>query len=174
MATLFFVWHNSLTQLKWFISQIGWGESDDKTKLHEDVLHHAITDAVNDTTCFLTNPQLARLASYKTFCAAGRGKNPCLGDSGKKIKTWRLQKIYFPAHRFRNVRQDCWCLVAERNHCCRSHQSWRMRYRFFHNLHWRLQILRLGHRSYRHSSSFGLKNWGIPNFRNPADFKYYH
>lgn len=62
---------------------VGYGRSEDQTKIHENIPKVIQLPIHSQETCFLSQPTLAKLASPRTFCA-GKGDNTgvCSGDSG--------------------------------------------------------------------------------------------
>lgn len=67
-----------------FFSQTGWGRKDSYI-MFEPIIQYARMEAVNDTECFHTNPELTKFASNRTFCADGKGNGPCFCDTGKTL-----------------------------------------------------------------------------------------
>lgn len=62
---------------------IGWGKSDDTTKLHEKLPKLAELPMHSNEDCFLETPKLAEISSRRTFCAGLKnGTGVCFGDSG--------------------------------------------------------------------------------------------
>lgn len=76
---------------------MGWGKGDSDAN-HEDVPRQALIRSVNDSYCFLNNPELGEIYSHRTFCAKGQGAGPCTGDNGggfyvKFSGLWTLRGI---------------------------------------------------------------------------------
>lgn len=62
---------------------VGWGESEDKTKNHENLPTLIQVLFKTNEQCFLTTKTLVDLSSIRTFCAGSRnGSGVCSGDSG--------------------------------------------------------------------------------------------
>lgn len=64
----------------------GWGESEDKTKEHENIPRQLKLPIVSNEDCFIESYALAQIASKRTICAGARDKRgPCRGDSGSGL-----------------------------------------------------------------------------------------
>jgi len=65
---------------------VGFGRSEDKTKIHENIPKMLETPIHSNEDCFLENHVLATLSSKRTFCAGtGTGIGVCKGDSGSGL-----------------------------------------------------------------------------------------
>lgn len=61
----------------------GWGESEDKTKIHENLPRQITAPIHSHGKCLAGKPKIAELSSDRTFCAGLRnGTGVCRGDSG--------------------------------------------------------------------------------------------
>lgn len=59
----------------------GWGLNENGTRGNEPA--EVRMPIVGNDKCLVQNPNLARISSFKTFCAGSRnGSGPCTGDSG--------------------------------------------------------------------------------------------
>lgn len=65
---------------------VGWGRSENKEKLQEEMPKRLQVQSVTNEKCFLDYFQFAVISSKRTFCAGVENAGPCLGDSGKKIR----------------------------------------------------------------------------------------
>jgi secreted trypsin-like serine protease len=62
---------------------VGYGKSEDETKIHENIPKMLSSQIHSNPHCFLDNRALARISSGRTFCGGpGRGIGVCRGDSG--------------------------------------------------------------------------------------------
>lgn len=62
---------------------VGYGKSEDTTKIHENIPKIIVTPIHENADCFLKNHFLATLSSRRTFCGGtGTGIGVCNGDSG--------------------------------------------------------------------------------------------
>jgi secreted trypsin-like serine protease len=62
---------------------IGYGKSEDETKVHENIPKIIDIPIHRNEDCFLNNYLLAKLSSRRTFCGGtGTGVGVCNGDSG--------------------------------------------------------------------------------------------
>lgn len=62
---------------------VGYGKSQDQTKVHENIPKIINMPIQRNEDCFLKNHVLARFSSQRTFCAGtGNGIGVCNGDSG--------------------------------------------------------------------------------------------
>lgn len=62
---------------------VGYGKSEDFTKKYENIPKKIEVPIHKQDKCFLTQPNLARLSSTRTFCAGSSdGNGVCSGDSG--------------------------------------------------------------------------------------------
>lgn len=63
---------------------IGWGKSEKSEDSHDLRPSKIVVPSVDSTECFTKFPQLAQIASNRTFCGGfdSQGKAPCSGDSG--------------------------------------------------------------------------------------------
>ena len=65
---------------------VGFGKSEDETKIHENIPKILETPIHKNEDCFLTNKELTSLSSRRTFCAgSGNGTGVCNGDSGSGL-----------------------------------------------------------------------------------------
>ncbi|XP_070504864.1 uncharacterized protein [Chironomus tepperi] len=65
---------------------VGFGKSEDETKIHENIPKVLETPIHSNEDCFLVKSELANLSSKKTFCAGtGNGIGVCNGDSGSGL-----------------------------------------------------------------------------------------
>ena len=66
---------------------VGYGKSEDETRVHENVLKFTETPINHDNEdCFYTNHTLLELSSKRTFCGGSRdGSGVCVGDSGNGL-----------------------------------------------------------------------------------------
>jgi Trypsin len=62
-------------------SVVGYGKSE-LTVLHENIPKFIEIDSVDYYDCLVSNNAFGKLVSRNTFCAGGKGKSPCRGDSG--------------------------------------------------------------------------------------------
>lgn len=61
---------------------MGWGKGDSNADF-ENIQKQVNIRAVSDRECFQAQPSLGYIFSNRTFCGAGKGYGPCLGDSGE-------------------------------------------------------------------------------------------
>jgi secreted trypsin-like serine protease len=62
---------------------VGYGKSEDESKLHENIPKQLNVPIHTQEKCFLSNKNLVQISSERTFCAgSGNGTGACLGDSG--------------------------------------------------------------------------------------------
>jgi secreted trypsin-like serine protease len=62
---------------------VGYGKSEDDTKIHENIPKMLRSQIHNNVNCFQDNRALARISSGRTFCGGpGNGIGVCRGDSG--------------------------------------------------------------------------------------------
>lgn len=62
---------------------VGYGRSEDETKLHENIPKVINIPIHSNYKCFLQNVLLIKLSSERTFCGgSGDGTGVCVGDSG--------------------------------------------------------------------------------------------
>lgn len=63
---------------------VGWGFSNNENDSLENIAREALVKRVSPETCFLKNPLLATVSSFRTFCVQGDkiGASACQGDSG--------------------------------------------------------------------------------------------
>lgn len=62
---------------------VGYGKSEDQTKLHENIPKFLEILIHKNEDCFLKNYLFAKLSSLRTFCGGdGKDKGVCNGDSG--------------------------------------------------------------------------------------------
>lgn len=74
---------------------LGWGQSEDSTKLHEIVPKRTEIEIVNASFCFHADPHLGEIYSKRSFCAGNRDiSGPCAGDSGGGLFI-KVGKIYY-------------------------------------------------------------------------------
>ncbi|KAL7013251.1 hypothetical protein ACKWTF_015299 [Chironomus riparius] len=67
-------------------SVIGYGKSEDTTKIHENIPKILSTPIHSNPNCFADNDGLALISSGRTFCGgSGRGIGVCTGDSGSGL-----------------------------------------------------------------------------------------
>ncbi|XP_070493054.1 uncharacterized protein [Chironomus tepperi] len=65
---------------------VGYGKSEDGTKIHENIPRILNSQIHNNPYCFQDNRALARISSGRTFCGGpGRGIGVCNGDSGSGL-----------------------------------------------------------------------------------------
>lgn len=65
---------------------VGFGKSEDTTKLHENIPKILEIPIHDNEDCFLTNNLLTKLSSKRTFCGgSGTGIGVCNGDSGSGL-----------------------------------------------------------------------------------------
>ncbi|XP_070501603.1 serine protease gd-like [Chironomus tepperi] len=65
---------------------VGYGKSEDETKIHEKIPKMIETPIHSNKDCFMDNQALAALSSGRTFCGGlGRGVGVCNGDSGSGL-----------------------------------------------------------------------------------------
>lgn len=61
----------------------GWGESEDNTKVHENIPKQIKIPIHANEKCFLESGEFAKISSLRTFCGGARDNiGPCRGDSG--------------------------------------------------------------------------------------------
>ena len=61
----------------------GWGESEDRSKVHENLPKQIKIMIHTNEGCFLENDEFAKIASKRTFCGVTRNMSgPRRGDSG--------------------------------------------------------------------------------------------
>ena len=61
----------------------GWGESEDKSKVHENLPKQIKTPIHANEDCFLESVEFSKISSKRTFCGGARNTTgPCRGDSG--------------------------------------------------------------------------------------------
>lgn len=61
----------------------GWGESEDKNKVHETIPKQLKIPIHENDRCFLESNQFVKIASLRTICGGDRKySGPCRGDSG--------------------------------------------------------------------------------------------
>ena len=62
---------------------IGYGKSEDETKVHENIPKILDTPIHTNEHCFLEHQSLLKISSKRTFCGgSGTGTGVCRGDSG--------------------------------------------------------------------------------------------
>ncbi|XP_070504797.1 thioester-containing protein 1 allele R1-like [Chironomus tepperi] len=66
---------------------VGYGKSEDESKIHEDILKMIQTPIQSSNEeCFYTNEFLYKISSLRTFCGGTRGgTGVCMGDSGNGL-----------------------------------------------------------------------------------------
>ncbi|KAL7013240.1 hypothetical protein ACKWTF_015288 [Chironomus riparius] len=65
---------------------VGYGKSEDKTKIHETIPKVIATPIHTNEHCFLKNSNLVKISSKRTFCGgSGTGVGVCRGDSGSGL-----------------------------------------------------------------------------------------
>lgn len=66
---------------------LGWGRSEDSTKVHENIPKLMKVAIQNNDECLLKNKDLFAMSSSRTFCGAGlrNGSGACNGDSGSGL-----------------------------------------------------------------------------------------
>lgn len=62
--------------------QVGWGVTENG-KLSLEYPRKVDLIALNDSYCYTSDYEFARISSLRTFCAAGMNAGPCSGDSGE-------------------------------------------------------------------------------------------
>ena len=66
-----------------FGAVVGFGKSEDESKIHENIPKILVTPIHTNQKCFADNEGLALISSGRTFCGGqGRGVGVCVGDSG--------------------------------------------------------------------------------------------
>lgn len=74
---------------------VGYGKSEDLTKLHENIAKKINIPFQSQEECFIKEPELASLGSNRTFCAgAADGTGVCLGDSGGGLFIYANNVVY--------------------------------------------------------------------------------
>lgn len=74
---------------------VGYGKSEDQTKKHENIPKKIEVPIHDQEKCFLTQPNLAKISSRRTFCAGtGDGNGVCAGDSGGGIMI-KINDVYY-------------------------------------------------------------------------------
>jgi len=67
-------------------SVVGYGKSEDESKLHENIPKILATPIHSNQDCFNNNEGLALISSGRTFCGGtGTGVGVCTGDSGSGL-----------------------------------------------------------------------------------------
>jgi len=75
---------------------VGYGISEDTSKSHENIPKIIETPIHTNSKCFLTNYQLARFSSERTFCGGrGDGTGVCIGDAGFGLSVVDKNTFYF-------------------------------------------------------------------------------
>lgn len=66
---------------------VGWGKSEDRTKIHENVPKLLPVSIKTNEYCLPQHGTIADLSSHRTFCALGlrNGSGVCHGDSGSGL-----------------------------------------------------------------------------------------
>ena len=65
---------------------VGYGRSEDTTKIHENIPKAIETPIHTNEHCFLENSSLVKISSERTFCGGtGTGVGVCRGDSGSGL-----------------------------------------------------------------------------------------
>jgi secreted trypsin-like serine protease len=65
---------------------VGYGKSEDETKIHENIPKILSVPIHSNRDCFADNAGLATISSGRTFCGGpGRGVGVCTGDSGSGL-----------------------------------------------------------------------------------------
>lgn len=65
---------------------VGFGRSEDDSKLHENIPKIVDTPIHDNVDCFLKHYELAKLSSRRTFCGGlANGVGVCSGDSGSGL-----------------------------------------------------------------------------------------
>ncbi|XP_070501605.1 serine protease gd-like [Chironomus tepperi] len=65
---------------------VGYGKSEDETKIHEKIPKILETPIHSNEDCFLKNFYLSKISSKRTFCGGtGTGVGVCRGDSGSGL-----------------------------------------------------------------------------------------
>lgn len=65
---------------------VGYGKSEDVTKIHENIPKIIKTPIHQNADCFLKNSHLTGISSNRTFCGGnGDGAGVCIGDSGSGL-----------------------------------------------------------------------------------------
>lgn len=65
---------------------VGYGQSEDKTKLHETKPRKLTVPIKRNEECFLDNFEFAKISSNRTFCAGSKNDaGACRGDSGSGL-----------------------------------------------------------------------------------------
>ncbi|XP_070506547.1 serine protease gd-like [Chironomus tepperi] len=74
---------------------IGYGKSEDTTKIHENIPRLLEMPIHTNQDCFIKFPLLEELSSKRTFCAgSANGAGPCNGDSGGGLFVYANGKFY--------------------------------------------------------------------------------
>jgi len=67
-------------------SVVGYGKSEDESKIHENIPKILATPIHNNNDCFAKDEGLASISSGRTFCGGtGTGVGVCNGDSGSGL-----------------------------------------------------------------------------------------
>jgi len=75
---------------------VGYGKSEDLSKIHENIPKIIETPIHDNANCFLKNQQLVSISSSRTFCGgSGEGTGVCIGDSGSGLFVSYQQTFYF-------------------------------------------------------------------------------
>ena len=61
---------------------VGWGKSEDTSKVHEEIPKVLKLPITNNEKCYRENSLLAKIAWDQSFCAGKPGVGVCRGDSG--------------------------------------------------------------------------------------------
>ncbi|KAL7013230.1 hypothetical protein ACKWTF_015278 [Chironomus riparius] len=65
---------------------VGYGKSEDETKIHETIPKVIATPIHTNEHCFLEYSNLVKISSKRTFCGgSGTGVGVCRGDSGSGL-----------------------------------------------------------------------------------------
>lgn len=76
-------------------SVVGYGKSEDETKVHENIPKILATPIHNNRDCFADNENLILFSSGRTFCGGtGKGIGVCLGDSGSGLIVFNRDSFY--------------------------------------------------------------------------------
>ena len=64
----------------------GWGESEDRSKVHENLPKQIKIPIHANEFCFLESVEFTKISSLRTFCGGARNMTgPCKGDSGSGV-----------------------------------------------------------------------------------------
>lgn len=91
---------------------VGWGQSEDKSKLFETTPRKLKVQILSNEACFLKYPVLARLSSTQTFCAGtDTGAGVCNGDSGSGLFVSIQNRLYLAGIVSASLSENSYCDV---------------------------------------------------------------